>query len=376
MTADKLSEKSDHKSVVFNRSSPSSGDLGVDASCSSCLAASPMKPSDSESLKSPGDGLDLTPDAAACSSASSVDQPNKQDIAKHFRYTNQEDAHEFLQHTVQALQQSCLPESFDGWESETQPPFIHQVFRGCLRSRVCCLNCSSTSDKFEPFLDLPLDVERASSVSSSLEQFVMPEELEDYRCSNCKEKDSALKTVTVDSLPNVLTLPLKRFDCNGDKVSKHVNFPENINMRPFTSEPAGDPQTYSLYAVLVHSGSKSSEGHYFCYVKASSGQWYKMDDSSVSVRSIRHVLKRKAYVLFYIRSDLKSDSATKTEPVKKKKKKKRKRSENEEHPLVIYYKQLMAESMREIRKRHCGSDVEDSELDFPAKKRFCTDNSR
>lgn len=30
-------------------------------------------------------------------------------IAKHFRYGSQEDAHEFLRYTVDAMQKSCLP---------------------------------------------------------------------------------------------------------------------------------------------------------------------------------------------------------------------------------------------------------------------------
>lgn len=30
-------------------------------------------------------------------------------IAKHFRCGNQEDAHEFLRYTVDAMQKSCLP---------------------------------------------------------------------------------------------------------------------------------------------------------------------------------------------------------------------------------------------------------------------------
>lgn len=30
-------------------------------------------------------------------------------IAKHFRYGSQEDAHEFLRYTVDAMQKACLP---------------------------------------------------------------------------------------------------------------------------------------------------------------------------------------------------------------------------------------------------------------------------
>lgn len=35
--------------------------------------------------------------------------PRHTGIAKHFRYGSQEDAHEFLRYTVDAMQKSCLP---------------------------------------------------------------------------------------------------------------------------------------------------------------------------------------------------------------------------------------------------------------------------
>ena len=44
----------------------------------------------------------------------------------------------------------------------------------------------------------------------------------------------------------------------------------------------GPPIKYRLYAVLVHSGYSSNSGHYYCYIRASNGVWYQMNDSIVS----------------------------------------------------------------------------------------------
>lgn len=93
------------------------------------------------------------------------------------------------------------------------------------------------------------------------------------------------------------------------------------------SQSQGESLVYGLYAVLVHSGFSCHAGHYFCYIKVtataasyrvlhcdphtiikprsvlqgSNGQWYQMNDSSVSVSDIRTVLNQQAYVLFYIK---------------------------------------------------------------------------
>lgn len=226
-------------------------------------------------------------------------------IAKHFRYGSQEDAHEFLRYTVDAMQKSCLPGT--KLDRQTQATtFIHQVFGGYLRSRVKCLNCKAVSDTFDPFLDIPLEIKTAFSVSKALEQFVKPEQLDGenaYKCTKCKKMVTASKRFTIHRNPNVLTLSLKRFaNFTGGKITKDVKYSEYLDLRPFMSQSQGESQGYGLYAVLVHSGFSCHAGHYFCYVKASNGQWYQMNDSSVSVSDIRSVLNQQAYVLFYIKT--------------------------------------------------------------------------
>uniref|UniRef100_A0A8C5G5K5 Ubiquitin carboxyl-terminal hydrolase n=1 Tax=Gouania willdenowi TaxID=441366 RepID=A0A8C5G5K5_GOUWI len=227
-------------------------------------------------------------------------------IAKHFRYGRQEDAHEFLQCTVDAMQKSCLPGT--KLDRQTQATsFIHQVFGGYLRSRVKCLNCKDVSDTFEPFLDIALEIETAPSVSKALEQFVKPEQLDSenaYMCEKCKKMVTASRRLTIHRNANVLALSLKRFaNFNGGKITKDVKYSEYLDLRPFMSQTQGEPQLYGLYAVLVHSGFSCNAGHYFCYIKASNGQWYHMNDSSVSISDISSVLNQQAYVLFYIKSN-------------------------------------------------------------------------
>nr|XP_030142933.3 ubiquitin carboxyl-terminal hydrolase 36 isoform X5 [Taeniopygia guttata] len=185
---------------------------------------------------------------------------------------------------------------------------VHQIFGGYLRSRVKCLECKTVSDTYDPYLDVTLEVERAANIVRALELFVKPEQLggdNAYRCSMCRKKVLASKRFTIHRASNVLTISLKRFgSCSssgGRKITKDVGYPEFLDIRPFMSEPKGDPITYGLYAVLVHSGYSCNAGHYFCYVKASNGQWYRMNDHEVHPSNIKVVLNQQAYVLFYLR---------------------------------------------------------------------------
>ncbi|KAK2532146.1 hypothetical protein Q9966_008410 [Columba livia] len=240
-------------------------------------------------------------------------------IAPHIRLGRQEDAHEFLRFTIDAMQKACLPDCTELDRQTQATTLIHQIFGGSLRSRgrslaVKCSMCKAVSDTFDPCLDLPVEItvpgqgQQAANVEQALELFVKPDLLggeNAYLCDKCKKKVLATKRFTIHRAPRVLTLALKRFaDFTGGKITKDMGYPELLNIRPYMSQTSGDPVMYGLYAVLVHSGYSSHSGHYYCYVKASDRQWYQMNDNVVRPSNIKVVLNQQAYVLFYLSSSL------------------------------------------------------------------------
>ena len=42
-----------------------------------------------------------------------------------------------------------------------------------------------------------------------------------------------------------------------------------------------DNLKYTLYGVLVHAGWSTHSGHYYCFVRTSTGMWYSLDDNRV-----------------------------------------------------------------------------------------------
>ncbi|XP_051488447.1 ubiquitin carboxyl-terminal hydrolase 42 isoform X1 [Apus apus] len=226
-------------------------------------------------------------------------------IGRNFHFGSQEDAHEFLSFTVDALQKACLNGSTKLDRSSQATTLIYQIFGGYLRSRVKCMNCKAVSDTYEPFLDISLDIKAVTSITRALEQYVKPEQLDgenSYKCSKCKKMVPASKRYTIHRSSNVLTLSLKRFaNYTGGKINKEVKYPEYLDLRAYMSQSIGEPLIYALYAVLVHNGFSCNAGHYICYIKAGNGRWYRMNDASVELSDIKTVLNQQAYVLFYIR---------------------------------------------------------------------------
>ncbi|KAJ7421418.1 ubiquitin carboxyl-terminal hydrolase 42-like protein [Pitangus sulphuratus] len=178
--------------------------------------------------------------------------------------------------------------------------------RAVLRSlRFVCLRCQAVSDSYKAFLEVLLKIKAASSLTTILENFVKPRLLDGRQCMKCsryRKKMIASKKITIHHAPRVLTLCLGRVDVRSSrKISQVVEYPECLDLQPYMSEAAGEPLLYSLYAVVVHSGETCLAGHFFCYIKASDGLWYKMDDETMDDCDIHAVLGQQAYLLFYIR---------------------------------------------------------------------------
>ncbi|NXM80432.1 UBP42 hydrolase, partial [Oenanthe oenanthe] len=226
-------------------------------------------------------------------------------IGEEFEYGRQENAYEFLRCTLSAMHRACLRGSSDLDDSSQQTTIVHQIFGGFMKYTVTCLSCQAVVASYKAFLDVSLDIRAASSLTTVLEDCVKPKQLDQkecFRCSKCKKKAAASKKATVHRAPRVLTLCLERADqWTGTKISKFVEYPEYLDLRPYMSDTSGEPLLCSLYAIVVHSGDTCLEGHFLCYTKASNGLWYKMDDESVDNCDIHTVLGQQAYLLFYAR---------------------------------------------------------------------------
>ncbi|TQD95517.1 hypothetical protein C1H46_018873 [Malus baccata] len=235
---------------------------------------------------------------------------NLNHISSYFQRYQQEDAHEFLQCFLDKLERSSLDcMKKDDSSSVQDKNLVERVFGGRLQSKLRCCNCGHCSDTYEPLIDLSLEIEEADTLPRALESFTKIENINDsetkFTCEKCKEEVSVEKQLVVDQAPQVAAFHLKRFKTDGSnvqKIAKHVEFPRELDLKPYTSGNDIDSDVelkYELYAIVEHVGFSSTSGHYFCFVQSSPDTWHRLDDSRVTRVREEFVLSQGGYILLY-----------------------------------------------------------------------------
>lgn len=214
-------------------------------------------------------------------------------ISRNFRNARQEDAHEYMVNLLESMHKCCLPLGLPSESpSAYEKSLVHKIFGGRLRSQVTyyvqsvndlrwwnkewclkvasssvtcdcctsfqvkCMQCSFCSNKFDPFLDLSLDIVKADSIYKAFKNFTTPELLDggerQYQCQQCKQKVKALKQFTVHKAPYVLTIHLKRFQSYNleEKIHKKIHFGPTLDLAPFVS--GSYAVSFSYIHILFH----------------------------------------------------------------------------------------------------------------------------
>ncbi|PTU18433.1 hypothetical protein P175DRAFT_0495814 [Aspergillus ochraceoroseus IBT 24754] len=255
-----------------------------------------------------------------------------------FRTAMHQDAHEFLNLLLnevvanveaEALKQpapekalpaaesseSLEPSVSSGSKTPNTTRWVHELFEGTLTSETQCLTCENVSQRDEVFLDLSVDLEQHSSVTSCLRKFSAEEmlcERNKFHCDNCGGLQEAEKRMKIKRLPRILALHLKRFKYTEDlqrlqKLFHRVVYPYHLRLFNTTDDAQDPDRLYELYAVVVHIGGGPYHGHYIAIIKTQDRGWLLFDDEMVEPvdkNYVRNFFGDKpglacAYVLFY-----------------------------------------------------------------------------
>uniref|UniRef100_UPI00398F1693 ubiquitin carboxyl-terminal hydrolase 10 isoform X3 n=1 Tax=Pristiophorus japonicus TaxID=55135 RepID=UPI00398F1693 len=196
---------------------------------------------------------------------------------------------------------------------------ITDVFGGHIRS-VVYQQSSKESATLQLFFSLQLDIqsEKIRTVQDALESLVARESVQGYT-TKTKQEVEICRRVTLEELPPVLVLHLKRFiyDKTGgcQKPIKNIDYPIDLEISKDLLSPGVKgkiskvQRTYRLFAVVYHHGNSATGGHYTTDVfHIGLNGWLRIDDQIVKVINQYQVVKpsaeRTAYLLYYRRVDL------------------------------------------------------------------------
>lgn len=193
--------------------------------------------------------------------------------------------------------------------------WVHELFEGTLTSETKCLTCENVSQRDEAFLDLSVDLDEHTSVTSCLRKFSEEEmlcERNKFHCDGCGGLQEAEKRMKIKRLPRILALHLKRFKYTEDlqrlqKLFHRVVYPYHLRLFNTTDDAEDPDRLYELYAVVVHIGGGPYHGHYVSIIKTQDRGWLLFDDELVEPVDKSYVQNffgdrpglACAYVLFY-----------------------------------------------------------------------------
>ncbi|XP_074650659.1 ubiquitin carboxyl-terminal hydrolase 38-like [Tubulanus polymorphus] len=302
---------------------------------------------------------------------------HQQDCSEYLKYMlDQLHEQETLKLKQQAEKDAAETAAKDVNDGRELQSLIHSHFAGKVQTTYKCKSCCSNSSRTESFIDIPLAIpdKDSSSVAGGgddkepivlddlIKYYLEPETLKgdnQYHCENCEKLQDAERSIRIVESPQVLVLNLLRFSYDvkmqsRSKILTDVTYPKTLLLPVAGDENALktkrkhsqnneliDHKVYGLYAVIVHSGTSSESGHYYCYarhcVHSNQGtessysvqngavetvdylqdKWYLFNDSRVSYsnfESFSGVTKRfsrdTAYVLCYKRLDLEDDETS------------------------------------------------------------------
>lgn len=210
----------------------------------------------------------------------------------------------FMQQDVQEMMRVLLDKLEEKMKDTEVKGVIKHLFSGTVKSFIRCVNVEYESSREEDFYDIQLDVKGCADIYESFRRYISKEMLdgENKYDAEVHGKQDAEKGVIFTKFPPVLTIHLKRFDFDIQrmcfaKIHDKIVFPVELKLDEFLdpSSADGTKNEYLLHSVLVHSGDVHG-GHYYafirpseskfwsegeCFTNVSGGQWFKFDDETV-----------------------------------------------------------------------------------------------
>ncbi|KAK5078453.1 hypothetical protein LTR51_000643 [Lithohypha guttulata] len=201
---------------------------------------------------------------------------------------------------------------FDRLEAQLVDADARKKFKsfygGQLVQQIKSMECEHISERIEPFSAVQIEIKGKNGLEQGLAAYVEGEVLQGenkYSCTSCGRHVDAVKRACLKEIPDNLIFNLKRFDYDimtgmRCKVNDEFQFPETIDMMPYTVEALSSENTqlptdiFELVGVIVHSGTAET-GHYYSFIRQRPSRkdrrrsWLQFNDIDVTQFDPEHM---------------------------------------------------------------------------------------
>ena len=235
----------------------------------------------------------------------------------------QNDSQEFLQFLIEALHNSMSKkvimnitgtptseidkmavDAYTSWKLYFKNDYskIIEMFYGQFISNIETLeDISFHSKTYDPFSNISLEIpilNKKINIYDCLDLFTTKEPLDEFK-QHKEDMRKYTKNIRLWSTPTYLIIFFKRFNKKGLKKIDLIDFPiTGLNLNKYVAGYDQDNNIFDLYAISNHSGDLHG-GHYWAYTKNYDNQWYKFNDSHVTLKDPNELITDSAYCLFY-----------------------------------------------------------------------------
>ncbi|KAJ8023265.1 Ubiquitin carboxyl-terminal hydrolase 17-like protein A [Holothuria leucospilota] len=115
----------------------------------------------------------------------------------------------------------------------------------------------------------PNDKRHICRTSDLFKRSFGPEKISGANCENCKSKSSIYSVETIESMPEVISIQVSRWSTRNSRKSR---FPITVD-----EEMTVGVDNYHLFGLLIHIGSDTFSGHYYCVMKEGNS-WFDVDN--------------------------------------------------------------------------------------------------
>jgi ubiquitin carboxyl-terminal hydrolase 10 len=219
---------------------------------------------------------------------------------------------------VGAKGKSCVTRRVAGTSQPVTP--VQALALGMCRSCVK-VEGKDSSATLQPFYTLQLDIQDRDiqSVTDALLANFASEKLDGFVCGKTKQEVDATRSQSLEELPPVLILHLKRFVYDAatggvQKIMKPVEFCVDLEVSKSVlsaecrAATTSRHRQYKLFSVVYHNGREATKGHYVTDVfHTGYSTWLHCDDGIVQPTAEELVVNpgpsSTPYILFYRRGD-------------------------------------------------------------------------